>query len=518
MSDEAIYTFDGAASDGIGGLLALSSISITMATNSPMRVEVVGTDRADANSGKVADAAELLARYAKWSAGVQKHLLGTARKDTDANVLLRRIGPGKSDVFNSPMLVSGAGYTVSLGQIQKRLVYNDKLALLSGWNGSIYAHIQVDQLVGRKEGQTSSGQTLTQSLLGDAEGGCAKVMLQLLDSYKVPFAVLVARAAKQSPEAEASLKAIHKANQTFEPILRAFLTANIKRTAMPEGFKGWTPTQVTEFVKCCHNILTSSGNVLQSMAGANGLPFYFGVQYVSCMPSAYTGGFCGKLVSLGAVYDKTPRSYEADVQDIQGVNLGGGHILPIRGVFCQSPLPDSTSSITYNGKSLTSIRPFVYPPAILDDWGPTVAPVDVPSWIRAMLPSVAARQGLGPAPQRTPSVEDVSEKVTAVQKAAQQETTALEKIVQSWLKLHYVFFALDGSTATVSMPLAPEAFPGDVIGFICKGNGVPLFAGYVDSVTHNVSISQGLTGSGGSATTTIRLTHLRAPGFSLPGV
>lgn len=516
-SKDTVVKFDTLVKLGTDDL-APSRIIVRLGTGSPMSVEVTGVDAKDNANEKAVDAADILKRYATWLKHVQTLLLSTKRIATESGLGLKPSGGpsrGETSQIFQKLAMQGAGYTVSYGRIMKEARLQDELSFLSGWVGYIYASFTPDKLfVDKTKGKGK--EPIYQSMTGDAEGGCAKVMFKLLEAYETEFPGYISGLQAKGEQDRAVLeKAIHESNQIYVKIFRKFLQANFASTKLKNGFKGWNEyLHVSPFVDACHRLLVSGGNALQMLTSANGLSYNFGVNFVSCLPVNGTDGFAGRLVNMAQAYDSPPIDYKTETVNLDSVRIQGASILPIRGVLCTGVSPVATGAASVAGKQEPATRPYIYPPSALENLGPSIVSINPPEWIQNVLPVAASVQQVGP---RTLMASAVSDKVKAVNDKNVADTkTTFDKVVSDWMRMNYIQLALGScrTTITTNFDLNPQ--PGSVINVWDWGTGAAMFTGYINSVTHVVEIPSGVEGAVGHASTTIELTHVRAPGFRLP--
>lgn len=255
---------------------------------------------------------------------------------------------------------------------------------------------------------------------------------------------------------------------------------------------------------------TASGSFLQSL---DTFGSQFQIKYVPAIFSGEDSTF-GKFVPYAAMIENG----EAKALSIRALSLRTGisDIIPI-GQVAVHGVPTTMYRSKNPGGVPTSVPPEVASfPESSDNPGRSTKTM-APSWLPINLDmgssddsSESPKDNLNAAIHK----KTASEKVTEKQKVVD---TVVRKAIVEWAKNMYVDLSISGAVAEVSVKLDLSwelGKPYAVQAMLEGGDGVDLFTGFLSSITHTISSNP----ASPRASTSLLFTHVRASGFSLPGL
>lgn len=255
---------------------------------------------------------------------------------------------------------------------------------------------------------------------------------------------------------------------------------------------------------------TSSGSFLQTI---DTFGSQFQIKYVPAVFASSSATF-GKFVSYETMID----SGEAKALNIRAMSVRTGisDIIPI-GQVAVHGIPTTMYRDNAPRNSPSSVPPEVatFPDSSGSTYGRSTKTM-APSWLPVSLDMGSSDSSEAREDNLNVSVykQTASEKVRDKQKVVD---TIVKKAVVNWAKNMYVDLSISGAVAEISIKLDLSwelGKPYAVQAMLEGGDGVDLFTGFLSSMTHTVSSNP----SSPSASTTLVFTHVRASGFSLPGI
>lgn len=148
-----------------------------------------------------------------------------------------------------------------------------------------------------------------------------------------------------------------------------------------------------------------------------------------------------------------------------------------------------------------------YPATVAKDATGRYEFVTAPDWLPAVTPRISDRLGSNYAgkSRAARALEDVGRSVKLVNERGQVRQSFVDYLAEMEFRNRY----LAEATADVTVPMNLQVQPGYTY-YVESMDGHELFSGYLMSATHDLMVAP--DGSGGSATTHLVFSHVRAPG------
>lgn len=443
-----------------------------------------------------------LAVIAKEAADIQKYILETERISPDLNVSLQD-GIGGSVEFAG--FLAAPSFGITPGGVT--LVYNGlhQSSLLSMYLGSIYGPVN------------SAGQEVLKTFVPEGASFAALFKSILDQSSKWFDEPANARGVQAASEFDEALSIpTHARNKKIKPYVDALLDKSKELTQYP-GLEEYV--KFSAYTSKMRNILLeqilAQPNLTESiLRGFNSVfPCYFTPVLQEKFPGA-------RLILLDAV--NAPAQPLVIPVDNLSFTAGGTYDLPVKGVVVTTPQPapvlkDNVASIKFVERISAYYPPDTNQAGTLAAGG-TFVKIGAPGWIEDVYAESSSTQGLGALRDLVSAGANAASAANRAQAAAavwirnqSKATDMLERYAQS----QYTYLAFALSQASVTLPLNLKVEPGRPYQVMVETEKDPVeaFTGFVQSVQHRVSVNKGAA----DASTTIVFSHVRAPGFTLPG-
>lgn len=504
MSEFKAVNLQNVVVQAAGKNIAPDSITVAMSTNSPLAVTVTGMPSDIGFS--VDTAAAALEKMRDEIEGFQEEIFTAGLREPDYSVFVGSDGSGVVNLDGS-LLCTGVTGGLAFGSAKMTYQLTDKLARMSAWSGGVYRLIPVVRLRG---GAIATGNVY--EAVRKAKGPI-DVMIAILEQLydEEIFKAAVKRLSGTNPLGMQAAMQTHEVNKKVKPEILEFLKANTHAVRFGGG-DGTTLLSYGEAAThgvfdCIHQILTESPNMLEAIAGASGLPYYFGTQLVPTC-KVQPSGFCSKLIDINAVYNAESIDLLTPITAIHGFSVGGG-LLPVRSVNCPiaAAYTEKDSKPTGPERSMVGPAGFAYWPEGSDKLGPTSVGISAPLWL-GRLPGTV---------QAVYNNRNQFNKPGVPPEKPIGERELQSDAIRDWLRMHYRFLALKSSTANVVMAFRPKVVCGTIYTVKVEapdGSRINVFTGYADAVTHTIRIAGG---GHASAETQVSFTHVRVGTFELRG-
>lgn len=473
----------------VGGTeIPASRVTMTLQAGGVSTCTVHGQVKPNLASGVV----DMLDEVIATKIGALQSRVFTMRSEPDSSV---RIDDGQGGSITFQGYFSSPSYSNAPGNMGIGYTMIHESAILSAYRGFIYAASNTDnetQIGGGIWGALTGKNTAT--ILG-------AVLSKLITRWERTFDATITK-----PEDREIITAQHTENEKIKPLLLEVLAqSSVEFENIPE-----LPLQdhikIQEWM--ADNVILQRGSSF-----FDNLSTYEQGFQALLIPS-FTPGELGKFISQRRVMDYATKLQIPAVD----VTYSGGDrkMLPISNVVIMNHMgPGLRSQQQVKQSNSEEMRIYAYPNRPLT--GGDLLYDSGPPWLSSIQLSsdgIDASQGAVTAASLGTGLDLGKYKSSRASLNKFLVDTADVKhmpIIRQWAKNLYSFAALEGSTATVGIPLCVPMTPGARYDVVDLG-GRPLFSGFLQQVSHTVSLDS----KPPSAGTFLSFSHIEAGGFTLP--